>query len=887
MTKPLVSRLRLFVGLGTLLSSFALVSLAPTSLHAQADTELKVSTSSREEVRQFFRTVYAASENVPIGWTGSYSTSNPVAAAGTTSAAFQQSVLLRINFFRAFVGVPATVTLNPTFSAKDQLAALMMSANNDLLHNGIPTNWAFYTADGSEAASQSNLSLGLNGAAAITSLIQDSDGSGTLVNLGANALAGHRRWIIYPQTKQTGVGDVPGNGTLNPAHASWVTANFGQPRPATREEFVAYPPPGYAPYQLVFPRWSFSYAGADFTSATVTMTRAGVSIPTRLEPINNSGGGENTLVWVYNGLTTTETTGHPRPSADLTYSVTVSGVKVGNVTKAPFIYNVTVFDPDVAGPDSAPVAITAATIPTVGVAGTFNVAKPAFATGFEWRTVTLANYAKTYTAEAGLDGLVATITPGTPSVVQSTTVDTGGSAYRLTHINPRSDQILTLPDTFFIRGDSTLNFSSRLGIVTNIQTARVQVSPDDGASWNDIYTQVGATPVSGSPTPTESSFVKRSLPLTAYAGRTIRVRFLFGIEVSGSAFTADATNTVGWFLDNIAMVNVQTATATAPISVASGSTFTMTPAALGPFIVQARAVLFRAYPLEWGPLAQLTAATPSDPTNPARLINLSVLTDVAAAGDKFTLGYVVGGNGTSGPKPLVIRAAGPSLGAFGVPGTLDDPKLETFTDSTKTGDNNDWGGSATISDAMASVGAFPFAAPNSKDAAVLAQISTRANSVVVSANNGTSTGTVLAEVYDATAANAYSSATPRLINVSVNKHIGNGLTMGFVVGGTGARNILIRAIGPTLGDFGVGGVVTNPRLELFQTSPKASIGSNDDWGGAPALVEAFRQVGAFPLPLTSKDAAILIPLTPGNYSVVVNGVGNTTGVALVEVYEVP
>jgi len=60
-----------------------------------------------------------------------------------------------------------------------------------------------------------------------------------------------------------------------------------------------------------------------------------------------------------------------------------------------------------------------------------------------------------------------------------------------------------------------------------------------------------------------------------------------------------------------------------------------------------------------------------------RLINLSVLADLATATDEFTLGYVVGGTGNGG-KPLVIRAAGPSLGALGVPGTLSDPKLETF-----------------------------------------------------------------------------------------------------------------------------------------------------------------------------------------------------------------
>ena len=114
--------------------------------------------------------------------------------------------------------------------------------------------------------------------------------------------------------------------------------------------------------------------------------------------------------------------------------------------------------------------------------------------------------------------------------------------------------------------------------------------------------------------------------------------------------------------------------------------------------------------------------------HPGRLINLSVLTDIATAGDDFTLGYVVGGSGSLGAKPLVIRAAGPSLGAFGVPGTLDDPKLELFARSTKTSENDNWGGSPQLTAALAAVGAFAYTGPASKDAATTASITTRDNS---------------------------------------------------------------------------------------------------------------------------------------------------------------
>ena len=163
--------------------------------------------------------------------------------------------------------------------------------------------------------------------------------------------------------------------------------------------------------------------------------------------------------------------------------------------------------------------------------------------------------------------------------------------------------------------------------------------------------------------------------------------------------------------------------------------------------------------------------------------------------------------------------------------------------------------------------------------------STRDNSVRVSAA-GSGTGTVIAEIYDATPAASFTTATPRLINVSVRKHLGSGLTMGFVVGGATPAKVLVRGIGPTLGAFGVPGTVVDPQLTLFNSS-SVKIGENNDWAGTAELTAAFANVGAFALPATSKDAALLVTLAPGNYTAQVTGVNGTTGVALVEVYEVP
>ena len=282
-----------------------------------------------------------------------------------------------------------------------------------------------------------------------------------------------------------------------------------------------------------------------------------------------------------------------------------------------------------------------------------------------------------------------------------------------------------------------------------------------------------------------------------------------------------------------------------------------------------------------------TGAATLSVTAVSRLSNLSVLTALAAPGDTFTLGYVVSSLGSPGSKPFVLRAAGPSLVTFGLAGTLDDPKLELFAGAFKTFENDNWGTITPNADSHSAVGAFPYTSLTSKDAAVTFSVASRDNSMKVSAANATSTGLVLAEVYDATPAAAFTTATPRLLNVSVLKSLGTVLTVGFTLAGSTPKTVLIRAIGPTLGDFGVPGTVADPQLALFASGASSPFSTNDNWGGTTALTTAFSSVGAFTLPPTSKDAALLATLLPGGYTVQVSGVANTTGTALVEVYEVP
>jgi hypothetical protein len=182
------------------------------------------------------------------------------------------------------------------------------------------------------------------------------------------------------------------------------------------------------------------------------------------------------------------------------------------------------------------------------------------------------------------------------------------------------------------------------------------------------------------------------------------------------------------------------------------------------------------------------------------------------------------------------------------------------------------------------VGAFPLEA-GSKDAALLAALPTGLYSIQLTAT-GVVGSVALMEAYD-----VEPNATGRLTNVSVRTFAGTGdntLIAGFVLAGTAPKTLLIRAAGPSLARLGLGisGLLADPRLTIFRGS--INLDSNDDWGGTAELKSVFRAVGAFDFDSdASKDAAILTTLKPGAYTVQVIGANAGTGVAVVELYELP
>jgi len=292
---------------------------------------------------------------------------------------------------------------------------------------------------------------------------------------------------------------------------------------------------------------------------------------------------------------------------------------------------------------------------------------------------------------------------------------------------------------------------------------------------------------------------------------------------------------------------------------------------------------------------------PATPTSPdTTLANISTRGVVGTGSDVLIAGLSIGGTTN---KTIFVRAAGPALTDFGVGGALADPTLSLFSSNNPnsaiaTNDNWESGNAATISATAARLGAFAFK-PGSRDAALVATLAPGSYTAIVSGAGGT-TGIALVEAYDADA-DAATSRTRKLVNIATRGRVDTGdnvLIAGLVVSGPSPRTYLIRAIGPTLlrPPFNLSGALIDPFLQIYQSD--RLLRENDDWdmpeAARPALRAASTQVGAFAMLedriislRSGLDAAMLVTLPPGSYTAKVSGFEGATGVALIEIYEMP
>lgn len=263
------------------------------------------------------------------------------------------------------------------------------------------------------------------------------------------------------------------------------------------------------------------------------------------------------------------------------------------------------------------------------------------------------------------------------------------------------------------------------------------------------------------------------------------------------------------------------------------------------------------------------------PSGPV-LMNLSTR-GLTNTGDNVLIGgFIVQG---SQPARFVVRSLSFSLASFGVPNPLGDSVIELRDgNSNLVATNDDWFTSTTA----ATIASYHRDPPNSRDSAVIATLNPGNYTAVVRSFSNPSqpaqTGVALFEVYD------LRTSTSRAGNVSTRGMVGTGnniMIAGFIIGGTGGKTVVIRALGPTLTQSQVAGVLANPSLELRDVNGNL-IESNDDWQQSPQAATINAEGKA---PPNAKESAIQRTLAPGNYTALVRGVGNTTGTALVEVYD--
>lgn len=277
-----------------------------------------------------------------------------------------------------------------------------------------------------------------------------------------------------------------------------------------------------------------------------------------------------------------------------------------------------------------------------------------------------------------------------------------------------------------------------------------------------------------------------------------------------------------------------------------------------------------------GEIPPVTHAFRLDPisggaTQPARLANISTRMRVLPGDNALIAGFIVTG---TEPKSVIIRGLGPSLAA-GMD-VLPDPVLELYQENVLLAQNDNWRETQA-----AEITATTIPPTNDSESAIVRTLNPGAYSAVLR-GRGQASGTGLVEVYDLGLA-----ANSKLANISTRGFVGtadNAMIGGLIVSGDvdQTARVIVRAIGPSLSDFGVPGALQDPALELHDGNG-ALVASNDNWRS-----DHEAEIIATNLP-PSRDAesAIIRTLAVGNYTAIVRGINGTTGVGLVEAYQLP
>ena len=246
------------------------------------------------------------------------------------------------------------------------------------------------------------------------------------------------------------------------------------------------------------------------------------------------------------------------------------------------------------------------------------------------------------------------------------------------------------------------------------------------------------------------------------------------------------------------------------------------------------------------------------------LANISTRLLVGTGDNVLFGGFIVTGTQS---KKVLIRALGPSTGVLGA---MADPTLELYQGTTLLESNDNWVDSPNKQAIIDST--IP---PNDPLESAIVRSVPPGNYTAIErgVNNGTGIGVV--EAYDLD-----TSANSKLANISTRGLVQTGdnvLFAGTIVVGQASQKVIIRALGPSTG---VPGAMADPTLELHDGNGTL-LEANDNWVDSPnkqAIIDS-----TIPPP-NDLESAIVRTLTPANYTAIVRGANNTTGIAVVEVY---
>jgi len=507
----------------------------PGTGNESSTSGFSVDRQSRNDVIAFWHAIYKESEGYEnrVNWTG---LSN---GPGTTSTVFKGDVQRRINYYRAMAGMSADIGMTSTSKvqitaltpavarppasttkeAAAQAAAYMLTINSveyrpgggvisgaDNPHNP-PASWTWDTPSARNGAYNSNLIVQKFGPGAIDSYISENEqGAGG----AGNVSVGHRRLILYSRRAEFATGDVTetpsGNTPYFAANALYGTGNILS---SVTPQFVVWPSAGFFPAPISTKYWSLSYPGADFSTATVTMTHSSGGGISSSVVSRVAGVGDSSLVWepLSSQILSAD-------EVDQTINITVANIRINDVLQS-YSYSVTMINPNRL--TELPELTGSVNPPDSGGQYFFNPVQHASRYRFQVSTEVAGTW-----AEGAETSTAASIIDGTTMTYDLSSSEAKRSGVRGFHIGLTPDnyqlQYVQLDRQIIPATDSELTFYHRKRRMGGETWARAEISPDDGLTWTEVWGLLG----DGGYQP---GFTIARVSLASYAGKIVRIRF--------------------------------------------------------------------------------------------------------------------------------------------------------------------------------------------------------------------------------------------------------------------------------------------------------------------------------------------------------------------------